>query len=157
MRLLLPLLLMAASAHSEISGTTFISEDWKLQMDFPSGWRLVESPNYPQVILWAAAPLSDAQLVLTAEPLTVAPENYAKNAAKQLTLLGFNVRGPRLRNRPEAVVYDVTRPGHFGRMAIIVDKKRQRVISLALISQSNSGIRANSRAFDITLRSYQTR
>ena len=143
------------SASADLTGDTFESEDWRVSLTGPKGWKLSDDTSYPSILLWMVHRRPDARMLFSAELLVDVKDaqGYANQTAEGLKKLGFKVRAPQLHSATGAYWMDFDDGKHFLRQAVLVPAQSAIGYSLTLSAPEIRSRGQLLRAFDDTLRS----
>jgi hypothetical protein len=143
------------SARADLAGSTFESEEWRVSLTGPKGWKLSDDTSYPSILLWMVHRRPDARMLFSAELLVDVKDAqaYANRTAERLKKLGFNVRAPQLHSATGAYWMDFDDGKHFLRQALLVPGQLGIGYSLTLSAPEMRARGQLLRAFDDTLRS----
>ncbi len=143
------------SARADLAGDTFNSDNWRVKLIGPKGWKLSDDTSYPSILLWMVHRRPDARMLFSAELLVDVKDaqSYAAQTAERLKKLGFTVRTPQLHSATGAYWMDFDDGKHFLRQALLVPAQSDIGYSLTLSTPELRSRGQLLRAFDDTLRS----
>lgn len=153
--LMLALAFGLPEARADLTGDTYESEDWRVSLRGPKGWKLSDDRSYPSILLWMVHRSPDARMLFSAEILVDVKDaqDYAAKTAARLEKLGFTVRAPQLHSATGAYWMDFDDGKQFLRQAVLVPSQQGIGYSLTLSAPGTSSRGQLLRAFDYTLRS----
>ena len=147
-------LVRSGIAHDDLDGATFRSDDWKVSIEAPKGWKVSLDASYPSILLWMVHRSPDARMLFSAEPLPTIKDSqsYAVESAKKLEALGYRVRTPQLHSATGAYWVDFDDGEHFLRQAVLVIEETRLGYALTLSAPDLRTRGQFLRAFDFSLR-----
>lgn len=141
-------------AEADLTGDFYESENWRVSLRGPKGWKLSDKGSYPSILLWMVHRRPDARMLFSAELVDVKDaQTYATQTAARLEKLGFTVRAPQLHSATGAYWMDFDDGKQFLRQAVLVPSQQGIGYSLTLSAPGTSSRGQLLRAFDYTLRS----
>ncbi|MCP4445261.1 MAG: hypothetical protein GY811_07955 [Myxococcales bacterium] len=158
-RALLPLFVFGVAlsglAHAKLDGEIYTSNEWRVSLKGPRGWRLSEHSSYPSVLLWMTHRRPSARMLFAAETLeaNIDSQAYAVATVKKLEMLGFRVRAPQLHSATGAYWMEFDNGKSFLRQALLVPADSTTGFSLTLSTEELRTRGQLLRAFDFSLRS----
>lgn len=141
--------------QADLTGDLYESEEWRVSLRGPKGWKLSDNRSYPSILLWMVHRRPDARMLFSAELLVNVKntQDYATQTAARLEKLGFKVRAPQLHSATGAYWMDFDDGKQFLRQAVLVPSQQGIGYSLTLSAPGTSSRGQLLRAFDYTLRS----
>jgi hypothetical protein len=142
-------------AHAESDRDIYVSEDWKVSLEFPTGWNWTDQQSYPGILVSAVhRGGGQGRMTLAVARLTATGPKTQRAYVEQNrnTLLEVDFQGGRISSHPSgALILDATAPNRTTSVRQAYFAFIDTVYVLTLAAPITT-VRSYGRAFDDTLR-----